>query len=403
MHPTSAVDVIEGMPGGNKAYTEDEKSRVLEWVEGLKGMSHLAAPTFYIPKFSSSKSGYVDGWLISSPLTPREMMWLSKTDREMLMESYMTAAKTKGANVVGLGAYTSVISKSGVSVSDHNLPITTGNAYTALVSTDAIRQICHSQGRLLKDLHIGVVGAGGSVGRLALLDIAPECKSVSLIGSSASSKSLSKLRAVAGELISNIFDHEIHSEHDQLSLKQNLQKHGDKIFIPLDGVNTDSTKYHCDIFEQAESLYDELSNSASDFPIRLTDKIETELLRCDIVITATSDVNALIDSSMLKTDAIVCDVARPSDLATQSAGQMKDIFVFEGGLVNMPSHKRFGRPNILGLSEGVSLACLSETIILAMSQVTENYSIGGESSLEEARKVFNWGKDYGFSTFIKKV
>src|SRR5690606_24334133 len=149
-----------------------------QWIALLKDNNRDASPAYYMPSIPSRQGGYVDGWLISSFLSPGEMLRLNARDKQALLDQYVAAAREKGANVIGLGAFTSVISRAGKSVRDCGIPVTTGNAYTALSSTDSLRQLCRARGRTLADLCLGVVGAGGSVGRLATLDLAPECGSV---------------------------------------------------------------------------------------------------------------------------------------------------------------------------------------------------------------------------------
>ena len=398
MHPTTEQDATEGMPGGSEAYDEQETEKVINWIRQLKSVSSLAAPTYYMPCFPSKQGGYVDGWLISCPLTPREMMRLTKEEKAKLLNSYVKSAQSVNATMIGLGAFTSVISRSGLLVSDCGTPVTTGNAYTALTSTDSIRQLVQRSGRTLSELHLGIVGVSGSVGRLAMLDLGPDCKKISLIGNARNKTNHDSLEAVAGELLIEILGQ---TPGEYKSIRAELVAAG----ITAEHVLCDSSELshadrHRQIYKRIKYVFERNKSAAAKFPITLTNEITQQLPHCDIVITATSNGEAFIKSECLARNAIICDVARPSDLTSEVLEQRDDVLAYEGGLVKLPAHLRFGGPNIVGLETGISLACLSETVILTMSQVQKNYSVGGVSSIAEARQVFQFANEHGFSTHI---
>jgi acetylornithine/succinyldiaminopimelate/putrescine aminotransferase/predicted amino acid dehydrogenase len=398
MHFTNEKDLLKVMPGGMESYTSQEQDQITKWGALVKEVDNQPTPSFYIPMFSSKLGGFVDGWLISTFLTPREMMRLSKAKKKELLDAYMQVAKAKGATMVGLGAYTSIISRSGTLVADHDVPVTTGNAYTALVSTDSIRQVCIDTQRPLAKQHLGIVGVLGSVGRLALLDLATECQTISLIGNSKNQNNVSKLEVLAGEFLVELLSPTSCTQNSVM--RDDLVENGVNISIDIQGLDALVSDDFREVYTQVKMQYEQHNPRDKSFPIILSNDLKSELLQCDIVITATSNGEAFIQPDMLREGAIVCDVARPSDLTSEVMDQRQDVMAFAGGLVTMPEHLRFGRPNIVGLPDGVSLACLSETIILSMSQVARNYSLGGISSLQEARQVFQWGVEHGFGTYI---
>lgn len=398
IHPTTELDGVEAMPGGCAAYDEAETEKVMQWIRQLKSVNGLAAPAFYLPCFPSQQGGYVDGWLISSPLTPRDMMRLTKDEKARLLGSYVQSAKAVNANMIGLGAFTSVISRSGLLVSDCGIPVTTGNAYTALTSTDSVRQQVQQRGQALANLHLGIVGVSGSVGRLAMLDLGPECRHISLIGNARNKNNHSSLEAVAGELLIEILTHAAAAPG---SMGAELAAAG----ITADHVLGDTRELaaaerHRQIYLHIKNLFADRRGAAARFPITLTNDICQQLPQCDLVITATSNGEAFIQPEYLARNAIVCDVARPSDLTAGVLDQRTDVMAYEGGLVKLPAPLRFGGANIVGLETGISLACLSETVILTMAQVQKNYSMGGVSSIAEARQVFQFANEHGFSTHI---
>ncbi len=401
IHPTSTRDIVESMPNGSIAYTKGEANRIVEWSNQLKSINSLASAACHIPAFPSKDSGYIEGWFISCPLLPQELIRLSKLKKMELLQSYIEVAKEKGANVIGLGAYTSIISRSGTSIADCGIPITTGNSYTALTVTNSIRKICDQKDRKLGGQHLAVVGASGSVGRLAALDLGPECARISLIGNIKNKSNTTKLESVAGELLIEIFTGG-HSEK-RVPLQKELELGGiTKKFITglTQAGNSVSPR---DVYLKAQREFFLNKKIDCTFPIEPTNDIKNQLIKCNVVITATSNGEAFLSSELFAPNAIVCDAARPSDLKDQVKGLREDVTIYEGGLVDLPEKIRLGGANLVDLPTGVSLACLSEAMILTMEQVGTNFSLGGTSTLKEAREIYQWGSQHGFSTNLPAV
>ena len=88
-------------------------------------------------------------------------------------------------------------------------------------------------------------------------------------------------------------------------------------------------------------------------------------------------------------------MARPADVAPECYQKRDDVLVLEGGLVQYPDNISFG-PN-LGYRNGVSLGCLSETVLLALEGDYNDYSIGMNLSLETIDYLRHLGKKHGFS------
>ena len=102
----------------------------------------------------------------------------------------------------------------------------------------------------------------------------------------------------------------------------------------------------------------------------------------------------LIGPKSLKPGAVVCDVARPADVHPSVLQQRKDVLVLEGGLVQFPDEIAFG--SNLGCRPGVGLACLSETVLLALEGDFNDYSIGVRIPLETIEYLRALGEKHGF-------
>ena len=82
-------------------------------------------------------------------------------------------AKRLGSDLVGLGQYTSIVTRSGTTLKDTGVALTSGNALTAGFAFQALERLMREENRDWKNLHIGVVGARGNIGaaiRDVLLD-----------------------------------------------------------------------------------------------------------------------------------------------------------------------------------------------------------------------------------------
>jgi fatty aldehyde-generating acyl-ACP reductase len=121
---------------------------------------------------------------------------------------------------------------------------------------------------------------------------------------------------------------------------------------------------------------------------------EQGLREADIVIAVTSAVDTVVPVQALKRGAVVCDVARPRDVSHQVVKERPDVLVIEGGAVEVPGevdfHFNFGFP------PRTSYACMAETMILALENRYENFSLGRELSLERVREIARLAAKHGF-------
>ncbi len=71
--------------------------------------------------------------------------------------------------------------------------------------------------------------------------------------------------------------------------------------------------------------------------------------------------------------------------------------VIDGGLVALPdSELRLGVGNLQGLPPGVQLACLSETMLLALAGATTDCGVGDSIDLATAERVRRLAEQHGF-------
>ncbi len=114
----------------------------------------------------------------------------------------------------------------------------------------------------------------------------------------------------------------------------------------------------------------------------------------DVVVTVTGAIEAIINPKDIKSGAVICDVARPRDVAEAVVKVRPDVLVIDGGVVKAPGKVHFDFD--IGLPKGLVLACIAETMILALEERYENYTLGKEISLERVNEMMKLASKHGF-------
>lgn len=127
---------------------------------------------------------------------------------------------------------------------------------------------------------------------------------------------------------------------------------------------------------------------------QISTDIKKSLPSADVVITVSSAVEAIIEPEDLKSGAVVCDVARPRDVSARVAEARDDVLVMEGGVVEVPGDVDFGLD--WGYPPRTCNACIAETILLALEERYEDYTLGREYSLERIREIAALARKHGF-------
>jgi predicted amino acid dehydrogenase len=89
----------------------------------------------------------------------------------------------------------------------------------------------------------------------------------------------------------------------------------------------------------------------------------------------------------------VCELSLPHDVSRRVAAERPDVLVVEGGNMRVPGTFRAERvrePGTdfdLALSPGTALACMSETMVLALENRCESYTLGRGIDLAKVREI----------------
>jgi len=267
------------------------------------------------------------GWFIGLPMTPNMMVKSLPID-----EVYDKIAKCGdvaadlGADIIGLGAFTSVVGDGGVTVAKRTKikAVTTGNSYTVATAIEGTRRACELLEVDLASATLAVVGATGSIGKTCAKVLGRSFGRTILIG-----RDLERTQAVAAEL--------------------------------------DNATASVDVADVGQA---------------------------DAIVTVSSAGKELIMPEHLRPGAVVCDVARPRDVSIRVSRERPDVLAIEGGVVKVPGNVQFNFN--FGFPDKTAYACMSETMMLALDDRPESFTLGKDVSVEQVDEVNRLAHKHGF-------
>jgi predicted amino acid dehydrogenase len=118
------------------------------------------------------------------------------------------------------------------------------------------------------------------------------------------------------------------------------------------------------------------------------------LREADAVVTVTSSETQIILPEHLKPGSVVCDVARPRDVSHRVARERPDVLVIEGGVVEVPGDVDFGFD--FGFPPKTAYACMCETMMLALEERPESFTVGKDVGLDQVEQTQAWAVKHGF-------
>ncbi len=177
LHPIDPkADVSKRYPLLGKALTEEQ----------IHFFSQYWPPVFLsnIEGLRSAATGVeAQGWFVSVPYTPRQMMSLPKEQVYKKIIATGRMAERLGAKILGLGAYISIVGDAGMTVSEKlDIPVTTGNSYTVAVVVRSILDASVCMEIDISEATVAVVGATGSIGAASAELLAENAAHVHLVG-----------------------------------------------------------------------------------------------------------------------------------------------------------------------------------------------------------------------------
>jgi predicted amino acid dehydrogenase len=245
-------------------------------------------------------------------------------------------AQRRGAKVMGLGAFTSVVGDAGVSVAKKSkIAITTGNSLTVVTTLRSASKAMIGMGNgfdWAPPANVMIIGATGSIGSACSRLLAQKGFALTLVA-----RRQEKLRAL------------------ERTIK--VESPGAKVITSM--------------------------------------VADPHLDKADLIVAATSSINRrILDIMLCKPGAVICDISRPSNVLADDAKLRPDVLVVESSEVKLP-----GTPDIgydIGLPPGIAYGCLAETVLLALEGRFENYTLGRQIELWRVQEMDRLFHKHGF-------
>lgn len=271
-------------------------------------------------------------------------------------------------SLVGLGQYSSVITKNGKAIRNPHVFVTTGNSYTVGIGVQAIREEMGLRMHPSSSLTLGVLGAAGNICSTYVKCFLPHFTKMVLKGSDSKGGKL-KTQRFLRELVNYIFAEIIQNEAARSKI----------IHAEVYDKFVQSNAYHKlksgDLDLSDLSLVDEISEELGDqFPFEVIESLD-ELKQCDVTVVATNNPEPFLYSRYFADDSIVYDISVPLNSTEELIHNNRNIKVIMGGVVQLPYDQTITmRAYPLGIGE--AFACISETILLGLENKICNFSYG---------------------------
>ncbi|NLN06264.1 MAG: shikimate dehydrogenase [Firmicutes bacterium] len=304
-----------------------------KWPAGLVETIVKYMPPFKVSDITGVRSPHAEtsGYFVTCPLTSRQMVTLPEKQVLAKIIKAGRVAENLGAKIVGLGAMTAVVGDAGITIAKNlNIAVTTGNSYTVATALEGTKKAADLMGIDLTQAEVLVIGATGSIGSVCARALARDVRFLTL-----------------------------------LARDRNRLKH------------------------LAERIRRE-----SGLAVKISTEVKHSVQKADIIITVTGAAEAIIDVADLKPGAVVCDVARPRDVAKRAAAMRNDVLVIEGGVVDVPGEVDFGFD--FGFPPRTCYACMAETMLLALEKRFEPFTLGRDLSLEQVDEITRLATKHNF-------
>ncbi len=271
--------------------------------------------------------------------TPRVMMKEAPEKMYDVLTKVCVKASERGADIIGLGAYTKIVGDGGITVAKRSpIPLTTGNSLSASATLWAARDACAKLG-FLPSFKLGskvrgkamIIGATGSIGGACAKVLAYVFEELVLVGRR------------ADKLL------EIRSEIQEL--------------VP-----------RC--------------------KVTLVTSPNAAARSCDLIVTSTSSYDKkVLDIMAVKPGCVICDVSRPLDVSEEDAVKRPDVLVVESGEIELPGDVKLDCD--IGTPDDAVYACLAETALLALDGRFESFTLSKNINHRKVIEIYDIAKKHG--------
>jgi acetylornithine/succinyldiaminopimelate/putrescine aminotransferase/predicted amino acid dehydrogenase/acyl carrier protein len=356
--------------------TPDELAAAARRIHGLASPAVVSEVSI-----RSATGAHAHGEFVMVGHTAAALVELPHDEAVAAVREAVEMARDRGARIVGLGAFTSIVTQGGLAVRDLGVAVTSGNSYTVVAAHDVMMRALASRRSAGQGCTVAVMGAGGAIGRAVSILLAEDADRLILVGNPQRSAAhvRARLLDVAAAACRHVLEGASRGTPAPGSLAARI------LAAPrLPGIDAPLAAFH--------SLVERVLEPAGAF-VLTADGVDA-VRRADAVLTATSATGTLLRASDLAPGAVICEISRPPNLASDVIrAERPDVRIIDGGIIDVPGHPELGS---FGLDAGHAYACMAETMMLALAKRYEHASLGGELSLTEIEALRSLAAEHGF-------
>jgi len=306
---------------------------------------------YHISQLEGGKGNKIDVVYLGIPLTSESFYEAIKSGRRAdiiaQIQRAVNWANKQKAKVVGLGQFTSIITENGLRIESKDALLTTGNAFTAQATIEAMTKALLENNLDMENSSFGIVGASGNIMSVITKIVSVNSKHLTLIFNK-SIWNVKKNVDTINDLITYLSKH-----HSNKALRRFLS-------------------HEIENKTAEEILHDPFVISF----ITISTSVNA-LSNCNVVLTGTNAPEPFIDGRQLLENAIVVDLAVPPNVKADSLS-MEQTYI-KGGIIQLPTIN--GKEQVLNsaifpLDPGESYACMAETMALALDDFKGDHLIG---------------------------
>ena len=426
IHPLDIDQVMEEFdPSMNRFRKDvDEETGLSERERYWDMLAPLMESFVYrIVNVKSPRTGdKVHAKFIAFLYTTKQMNQLRRKNPQALVQGVQKAvdlAACEGGDIVGLGAFTSIVTHNGLDLDDTYIRITSGNSYTTALIWQSILKAAQYMETDLNACVGAVVGAAGNIGSVTASLLSEDIPKIYLIGRGRPGV-LNDMRDVARAIYADAVDIIRTTPPEKLKgLPAALAR---DLLLPYMALNSREFRFNPEAIDDfikknykgrdarianliksvfyrrpdeniGDCVYEAIRIKHVRDPYLIpTTNIERGLREADIVVSAVSAHTQIIDTAWIKPGAIVNDVSLPPSISLDLYRNRPDVLAIQGGIGHLPEYLDLGIP---GLAVGATLGCMAETFILTMMNMIDNYSFG-KITRQQVVKIWEAGRILGF-------
>ncbi|AOE49299.1 aminotransferase class III-fold pyridoxal phosphate-dependent enzyme [Kangiella sediminilitoris] len=410
VHPTKVQHLIDYFFPSFERYDWSESAMKGWW----NNIARFLEPVHVKRNYITSRDFILENNLVFVPYLPEYLVegkaaYLEQEVRDKVQDA-VTIAKELGddnipVSIIGLGAYSSIVTNNGITVNDYESPITTGNAYTAALTLQGMMFAANNVEPPIDitQAEVSVVGAAGNIGSVLSQILSLQVGRLCLVGSGSSTSEL-RLKYARKTCLAEIIK-AIKTEHDNgISFEETqLQGVGRLVYdLILNSEHSQQLRFYNDLLEQSDVDYlskqlDTIlsNNHAEQYEQMFVIRSDfSHLKSSDIVVVATNSPDEeLIKPEMVRPGAVVCCASVPSNLSQSFEQETQNYLAFDGGLSALPEQSEI---KFVGMPEnGLAYGCLAETLILGFEGQNHSFCKGPLSS-EHVYQVISMAEEHGF-------